>query len=131
MKPISPKIHGYLDYATVLLFLASPTLIGLTGTASLAAYVLAGVHALLTLITDFPLGAARLLPFPYHGLVERIIGPLLIVLPFGIGFGGPARILSITMGAIIVLVGWLSNYQVTTRQLDSGSSGSSRIPASR
>ncbi len=124
MKPISPRIHGYLDYATVLLFLASPTLIGLTGAASMAAYALAGVHAILTLITDFPLGAAKLLAFPYHGWVERIVGPLLIVVPFGIGFGGPARILSITMGAIIVLVGWLSNYHCS-------SSGSSRIPACR
>jgi len=130
MKPISPKIHGYLDYATVLLFLASPTLIGLTGAVSMAAYALAGVHALLTLITDFPLGAAKLLPFPYHGWVERIVGPLLIVLPFGIGLGGSARILSIAMGAIIVLVGWLSNYQVTTR-LDGSHQGHPRIPACR
>lgn len=115
MKLISPKRHGYLDYVTVLLFLASPKLIGLTGASATPAYALAGVHALMTLVTDFPLGAARVLPFPYHGWVERVVGPLLILLPSGIGLDGPARMFYVVMGAIIVLVSWLSNYQGSTR----------------
>ena len=99
---------------TVLLFLASPTLLGLTGASATVAYALAVVHALMTLITDFPLGAARVLPFPYHGWVERVVGPLLVLLPFGIGFDGPARAFYIVIGTIILLVGWLSNYQGST-----------------
>lgn len=113
MKPISATLHGCLDYVTVLLFLASPTLIGLTGAAATVAYALAGVHALMTLITDFPLGAAKVLPFAYHGWVERVVGPVLIVLAFGIGSDAPARIFYVAMGVTIVLVGLLSHYQGT------------------
>jgi hypothetical protein len=115
MKPISPTLHGCLDYATVSLFLASPTLLGLNGAAATVAYALAGVHALMTLITDFRLGAARVLPFAYHGWVERVVGPVLVVLPFGMGFDAPGRIFYVAMGIIIVLVGLLSNYQGATR----------------
>jgi hypothetical protein len=42
---ISPTLHGYLDYLTVLLFLVAPTLIGLTGMARTVAYALAGVSS--------------------------------------------------------------------------------------
>ena len=115
MKPIAPHLHGCLDYATVLLFLAAPALMGLTGAAAGIAYVLAGVHALMTLITDFPLGAARVLPLAYHGWDDRLVGPALIVLPFALGFDARARIFYLAMGITIVLVGWLSNYQETAR----------------
>ena len=111
MKPISAVLHGSLDYVTVLLFLASPTLIGLTGAAATLAYALAGVHALMTLITDFPLGAAKVLPFAYHGWVERVVGPSLIVLAFGVKVEVTARIFYVAMGVIIVLVGLLSDYR--------------------
>ncbi|HYV19965.1 MAG TPA: hypothetical protein VFC25_13155 [Verrucomicrobiae bacterium] len=114
MKHLSATLHGCLDYVTVLLFLVSPSLFGLTGAAATVAHVLAGVHALMTLATDFPLGAAKVLPFAWHGRVERVVGPVLIVLPFGLGFDAPGRIFYVTMGTIIVLVGLLSNYQGTS-----------------
>jgi hypothetical protein len=44
MKILSPTLHGYLDYVTVLLFLAAPTVIGLTGMAKAIACALAAVH---------------------------------------------------------------------------------------
>lgn len=112
MKPLSATLHGCLDYVTVLVFLASPTLLGLTGAAATIAYALAGIHALMSLITDFPLGAAKVLPFVYHGWVERAVGPALIVLAFVIGADTTARLFYIVMGVIIVFVGLLSSDQV-------------------
>jgi hypothetical protein len=111
MKSISSTQHGYLDYLTVVVFLASPALIGMTGMAGIIAYALAGIHLAMTLITDFPLGAAKLLPFKVHGWVERVIGPVLILLPFGFGFDAPARVFYIVIGVVIILVGLLTNYQ--------------------
>ena len=120
MKPIPSTLHGCLDYATALLFLASPTLIGLTGVAAAIAYALAGVHALMTLVTDSPLGAAKVLPFASHGWVERVVGPVLIALAFGAGFDAPARHFYAAMGVIIVVVGWLSDYRGIERSPDRG-----------
>lgn len=113
MKIISPTQHGYLDYVMVILFLAAPTLIGLTGMAGTFAYALAGIHLVMTLVTDFPLGAAKLLPFTIHGWVERIVGPVLVLLPFGLGFNAVARGFYIVIGLVIILVGLLTDYKRT------------------
>lgn len=113
MKIISPTQHGYLDYVTVVLFVVAPTLIGLTGMAGILAYALAGIHLAMTLVTDFPLGAAKLLPFTVHGWVERVVGPVLILLPFILGFDALARVFYIVIGIVIILVGLFTDYQRT------------------
>jgi hypothetical protein len=113
MKIISPAQHGYLDYVTVALFLAAPTVIGLTGVAGIVAYALAVIHLAMTLVTVFPLGVVKLLPFPIHGWVERIVGPVLMVLPFIFGFVGTAQGFYIVMGIVIIIVGLLTDYQKT------------------
>ncbi len=113
MKKITPKQHGYLDYVTVFIFLISPTLFDLLGLTATIAYILASIHLLMTLITDFPLGAVKLLPFTVHGWVERIVGPVLIILPFPLGFYPSAKVFYIVMGIIIIVVGLITNYRDT------------------
>ena len=111
MKAITPGIHAYLDYVTVAIFVVAPPLLGLTGLAELISYVLAAVHLALTLVTDFQLGVIKAVPFPMHGWVERIVGPVLVVLPFALGFQGTARIFYIVIGIVIIAVGLLTDYR--------------------
>lgn len=111
MKIISPTNHGYIDYVTVALFLAAPSFIGLTGMASVIAYALAGIHLTMTLVTDFPLGIAKLIPFSVHGWIERAVGPALVLLPFLLGFQTPAREFYIVIGIVIILVGVFTDYE--------------------
>jgi hypothetical protein len=113
MKIISPTQHGYLDYVTVVLFLIAPSLLGLTGIAGTIAYLLAGIHLSMTLLTDFPLGVVKKLPFTIHGWVERIVGPALVLLPFVLGFEGLAMGFYVVVGIVIILVGLLTDYQRT------------------
>lgn len=77
MNTITPRVHGYLDYVTVVVFLLAPTLIGLTGIPAMLAYALAGIHLAMTLGTDFPLGIVKLIPIPIHGWIERLSAPCL------------------------------------------------------
>ena len=118
MKPITPTIHGYLDYLTVVVFLAAPKLLGLDGLPASLSWTLAGVHLALTLVTDFPLGWRPRLPFWIHGWVERIVGPALVLIAFlpnfsssGLAFG-----FYLFMGLVIVAVGWLSDYSSGAKQ---------------
>lgn len=113
MKILSPTQHGYLDYLTVVIFLLAPSLIGLTGVAGVIAYLLAGIHLAMTLITDFPLGVVKKLSFTIHGWVERVVGPVLILLPFVLGFEGAALGFYVVIGIVIILVGLLTDYQRT------------------
>lgn len=113
MKIISPRVHGYLDYATVIVFLLAPTLIGLTGFPAIFAYVLAGVHLVMTLVTNFPLGIGKLIPLPIHGWVERVVGPVLVLISFVPEFTveAPARIFYIVMGIVIIVAGLITDYR--------------------
>ena len=115
MKILNPRTHGYLDYVTVMLFLVAPTVLGLTGIPAMLAYALAVIHLVMTLVTNFPLGVVKLIPFTIHGWVERVIGPLLIVVPFVLGFSTDlvARNFYVAIGFVIVLVGLVTDYKGT------------------
>lgn len=113
MKILSPTQHGYLDYLTVVIFLLAPSLIGLSGMAGTIAYLLAGIHLAMTLVTDFPLGVVKKLTFTIHWWVERVVGPVLVLLPFVLGFEGTALRFYIVIGIVIILVGLLTDYQRT------------------
>jgi hypothetical protein len=110
-KILTPTQHGYLDYVTVVLFLVAPSLLGLTGIAGIFAYGLAIIHLAMTLLTDFPLSVYKLIPFPIHGWVERVVGPVLVLVPFVFGFVGAATIFYVVVGIVIILVGLLTDYQ--------------------
>jgi hypothetical protein len=113
MNTISLHVHGYLDYVTVVVFLLAPTLIGLTGFPAQLAYALAGIHLVMTLVTDFPLGVVKLIPFTIHGWIERVVGPLLVLVSFIPEFAGntAAQVFYLVIGVVIILVGLLTDYQ--------------------
>ena len=67
----------------------------------------------MTLVTDFPLGVTKLVPFAIHGWVERVVGPALVLLPFVLGFEGSTQGFYIVIGLVIILVGLLTDYQHT------------------
>lgn len=108
MKILSPKVHGALDYAVVAAFLAAPPALGLSGAAALLSRVLAGVHLALTLLTAFPLGALKLIPFKLHGWIELVVGPTLLAVPWLLGFSQEpvARDFYLVAG-ILIFATWL------------------------
>ena len=73
MKIISPKVHAILDYATVIFLLASPSLFNMESPLSTFTYALAGIHFLLTILTNFPLSLMKVIPFRVHGLIEVVL----------------------------------------------------------
>lgn len=111
MKIISPINHAYLDFITVVIFLLAPTLFGLSDLSAILAYGLAVVHFAVTLATDFPAGVIKIIPFTLHGWIERVVGPLLVVIPFVLGFNNEARNFYIFIGITIIAVGVLTNYE--------------------
>lgn len=113
MHVLSPRTHGYLDYLTVVLFALAPTVAGLTGLPATIAYALAGIHLLLTLVTRFPAGALRLVPFPAHGAIELVVSVALVALPWLLGFAAQpvARSFYVAIGVVIFVVWLLTSYE--------------------
>jgi len=73
MKIINSKVHGILDYLTVVFLAASPTLFDMEGDLRTFTYILAAVHLLLTVLTRFELGIIKVIPFPIHGIIEILV----------------------------------------------------------
>jgi hypothetical protein len=112
MKILNAKVHGYLDYFVVLVFLTTPILLQLSMVPAVISYSLAGIHLALTLLTNFPLGVVKVIPLKWHGIIELTVGPVLIALPFVLGFGSEptAQYFYIVNGSVILVVWILTDY---------------------
>jgi hypothetical protein len=112
MRILDARVHGVLDLIIVVVFLLGPLLFGLGGSPAAIAYTLAIVHLVMTLLTRFPMGLRRVIPFPVHGIVELIVGVALLILPSFAGYapGSPARKFYLGMGAVILIVWALTAY---------------------
>lgn len=104
MRIISPFVHGILDYALILFLLASPTLFNMTGNLALFTYVLGGVHFLVTILTAFPLGLLKVIPFRIHGLLEVVVAILLALVSFYFYNAGEVLGFYFYMGLAIVIM---------------------------
>ncbi|MDR9365153.1 MAG: hypothetical protein RI575_07430 [Balneolaceae bacterium] len=118
IKVLTPRFHGYLDYLTVVIFLTAPLLLGLEGLSAIISYLLAAIYLLMTFLTDFSLGFAKLIPIKTHGWVETVAGPLVLLLPFVVGLYETARIFYITMGAFIIIVSLITDYKQASLDIE-------------
>jgi hypothetical protein len=111
-KPISARVHGILDYATVAAFLNAPMVLGFHGTPAAIVYWLAGIHLLMTGFTDFPLGVFKIIPFKLHGVIDLVAGVFLLVAPWVFGFGNDyaARNFFVAIAVITFVVVALTDY---------------------
>jgi hypothetical protein len=113
MGIIGYRLHRALDIATVLAFLAAPTLLGLPQRGAIASYALAGAHTLVTVATTPPGGRGRVLPYVFHGWIE--LGVSLVLPALGLASGlfpdATSRYFLAGSGGVIFLVWLLSDYR--------------------
>jgi hypothetical protein len=87
--PISLFVHGVVEYAAAVLFVAAPFLFGFDAEAATAASIVLGVIVLVvTASSDFPTGLARTIPIPIHAVLDFVTAGFLIAAPFLFGFQG-------------------------------------------
>lgn len=113
MKPISAKPHGVLDYATGTLLLISPWLLGFHDVSVSATYtmVIMGIVVIgLSLLTNYPLGLIKAVPFPVHGVIETIGALALLGSPWVIGYTEVDMARNL---AIVVAIAWLGIVALT------------------
>lgn len=108
MKIISPKAHGILDYLTVIFLFAAPTLFKMEGNLCTFTYVLAGIHLLLTALTNFEPGIIKVIPFRIHGLIELAVSVALIAVAFWFSSNGSELGFYFYIGlAVVILIVFL------------------------
>lgn len=87
-KVIKPTPHAVLDYAVAGTLIAAPWLFGFSDNKTARANsVISGAAVLgLSLMTRYPLGAAKLVPFPVHGVIETLAAAMTTAAPWLMGF---------------------------------------------
>ena len=113
MKILSPRVHGYLDYGVVALLLLAPSLFGFAGVPATICYVLAVAHAAMTLLTAFPLGLAKIIPFSIHGAIELLASVFLLAAPWIFEFSAvpAARNFFVASGVALAVVWLITDYR--------------------
>ena len=111
-KPISPTMHGVLDYSTVAAVATLPRMLNVPPNARRLFDSLAAGYTGISAMTSYPLGVKPLIPFKAHGASEIAIGALLPAMPWLLGFSEnrAARNLCFALTAITAVVAVLTDW---------------------
>jgi hypothetical protein len=111
-KPITPRVHGMLDYGTAATVAAVPAMMNVPKRARNLFEGLAAGYTGLSAMTDYPLSVRRTIPFKAHGAAELAIGALLPAMPWLLGFSEnrAARNLCFGLTALTLVVSALTNW---------------------
>lgn len=102
MRIIPTRIHGMLDYGIGLLLIVSPWLFGFNeGGPETWIPIILGVAAIAySLITDYELGIARVIPMPVHLMLDLGSGILLAASPWLFGFADDVWVPHLVLGLL-------------------------------
>lgn len=88
MRFIPTRIHGFLDYIVGVVLIAAPWIFQFSdNTAATVVPIVLGIGLIVySLLTDYELGVARVLPMPVHLLFDIAAGVVLAASPWIFGF---------------------------------------------
>ncbi|MBK0399802.1 hypothetical protein H0I76_11425 [Limibaculum sp. M0105] len=88
---LTPTLHGVVDYSAAAALIVMPFVLGLGASDPLAKWlaVATGVAVIVvSLLTDYRLGALRVLPFRGHLAIDAAVASAFLVAPSVFGFSG-------------------------------------------
>jgi hypothetical protein len=115
MKILKPLPHAMMDYAWAGMMMASPWLFGFRKNKVATAHAIASGAAIagLSLMTRYPLGVFKYIPFPVHGVIETVAGAATATAPWLMGFADDdrARMTHVASGLMTFAVVAITDYQ--------------------
>ncbi|MCE7067010.1 SPW repeat protein [Dyadobacter sp. CY326] len=110
MKIISTKMHSVLDYATGILFIAMPWILGFNENVP-ATWTLVAVGAtalLMSMFTNYEGGMVRSIPMATHLNVDIVTGLFLAASPWILGFADEVYLPHLILGLFEVVAGLMT-----------------------
>ena len=105
--PIPAAVHGLIEYAAGVLFVAAPFLFGFESGAAKALSIVVGVVVLVAAaVTVGPTSLVNELPVAAHATLDFLLAVFLIASPFLFGFSdeGPPTALFLVLGVAHLLI---------------------------
>ena len=120
-KPISARVHGFIDYGHAAFFLTSALVLRKKNPRAALACLFTGSFVLVqSLLTDYPLGAEPVLSFNTHGKIDAAFAGASFAMPEIYGFSGTgAATLFQVNGLVESTVVALTDWDSTKAQLES------------
>jgi hypothetical protein len=85
--PVSLFVHGVVEYAAAVLFIAAPFIFSFDSSAATAVSIVIGVAILvITATSEMPTGLTRVVPVTIHAVLDVVTAGFLIAAPFLFGF---------------------------------------------
>ena len=109
-RPISPRLHGIIDYGLLTMWAGVPRLLKLPPRVRNIFTAMGAAQAALNAVTDQPYAVRRIVPFSVHGRIEKYSLPIYVVLPLAAGAWDDRRSRAYFLGAGAAL---LLNFNLT------------------
>lgn len=114
-RPIPVRIHMLSEPVLFFVLLLAPFVLGFSDVdagrnISLAAAIVVLVG---TLTTNWPLSVVRVIPLPVHGVIDIVLGLVLIVAPFALGYSDDstaAVVVHVVLGLGLLVAGFMTNW---------------------
>jgi hypothetical protein len=106
---ISVNMHGVLDYLTGLLLVTSPSYLPFPDNSmKMIGFALGGAVILYSLMTDYPPGLLRFVPFPVHRTLDFFVGFGLLFSPIHFAVHGAPAVLFVVLGLLLMALAFLT-----------------------
>ena len=125
MRFLPTRVHGMMDYLMGILLIAVPFLAGFPRGAATWVPVALGMGAVVySMLTDYELGVAGIIPMPVHLGIDAMSGLLLAASPWLFGFANAVWMPHLILGLLEV------GAALTTQTVPSHGPGRSSIGGS-
>ena len=120
VKLLPAWFHAVADYAVGILLIVGALATTSAPDKAVALGVVVGVVVIIvSLLTKYPLGLLKVLPFPVHSAGDYLAALLLIAGPFALDIDGSSGGLTafyVVMGVAVLAVSLITNYQYSPKR---------------
>ena len=119
VRALPAWLHAVADYAVGGLLIIVAIAVGGDGLAVATGVVVGAVVLAVSMLTRYPLGVVKVLPFTVHSADDYLAAALLIISPFALGYtdsdGGLAAFY-VAAGIAVLAVSLITNYQYSPKR---------------
>ena len=111
--------HAIADYAVAATLIVVAAAVGGSNEAVAAGVVVGAVVLVVSMLTKYPLGVVKVLPFTIHSAGDYLAAALLVLSPFALGFNNSDTGLTgfyIVAGIAVLAVSLITNYQYSPKR---------------
>jgi hypothetical protein len=119
IKLLPAWFHALADYAVGGLLIVVAIAVGGSAGAVGTGIVVGATILVVSMLTRYPLGVVKVLPFPVHSGGDYLAAALLLVAPWALNFSSGDTGLTafyVAAGAAVLLVSLVTNYQYSPKR---------------